>query len=106
MTQAGCGRLRGPRIRGAAFRLILDRIAPPRKGSPVSFPLSTIETATDVSKALETVLASVARGELTPDEATVIAGVIEVKRKAIETAELESRVLAIEQRIRTDEQSD
>ena len=80
-----------------AARLILDRISPPRKGCPVSFKLPTVETAGDVSKALSALMASLACGELTPDEATAICGVIETKRKGIETQELESRIVALEQ---------
>jgi hypothetical protein len=53
-----------------AARLILDRIAPARKGCPVSFPLPTIETTADVKKALSAVAASMASGELTPEKAT------------------------------------
>jgi hypothetical protein len=79
-----------------AARLILDRISPPRRGCPVSFKLPTVDTAADVSKALGAVMASLACGELTPDEATAISGVIETKRKAIETQELESRIVALE----------
>jgi hypothetical protein len=56
--------------------------------------------------ALGTVLASVASGTLTPDEATAIAGVIELKRKAIGTCELEVRLRAIEQRLDTPCQED
>jgi Family of unknown function (DUF5681) len=40
-----------------AARLILDRIAPPRRGSPVSFALPAIKTAADVTKALSAVVA-------------------------------------------------
>ncbi len=80
-----------------AARLILDRISPPRRGCPVSFKLPTIETAADISKVLTVVLASVACGDLTPDEATAISGVVEVKRKAIETEELGARLTALEQ---------
>ena len=79
-----------------AARLILDRIAPPRRGSTILFKLPTIQTAADVSKALSAVMASVAHGELTPDEATAISGVVETKRKAIETQELEMRVVVLE----------
>src|SRR5262245_56236506 len=35
-----------------AARLILDRIAPARKGCPISFSLPTIETAADLTSAL------------------------------------------------------
>ena len=68
-----------------AARLILDRIVPARKGGTVSFKLPPIDRAADVSKALSAVMASMACGEKTPDEATVICGVLETKRKAIET---------------------
>src|SRR5262245_47848151 len=70
-----------------AARLVLDRIAPPRRASPVLFSLPPVETVADVTKALGSVLARVARGELTPDEGIMIAGLLDAKRKAIETAE-------------------
>jgi Family of unknown function (DUF5681) len=80
-----------------AARLILDRIAPPRRGSPVSFKLPAIKTAADVTKALSAVAASMATGDLTPEEANAVASVIEAKRKAVETQELESRIVVLEQ---------
>jgi Family of unknown function (DUF5681) len=79
-----------------AARLVLDRIAPARRGRLVVFPLPTIETTADVTKALSAIVASMASGTLTPDEAAIVASVIEVKRKAIETRELESRLIALE----------
>ena len=42
-----------------------------------------------------------ASGALTPDEANALAGVLEAKRKAIETVELEGRVVALERRAKT-----
>ena len=54
---------------GPALRLCLDRIAPPRKDSPVSFPLPPILTAADTVQASSSLLAAVAEGEVTPDEA-------------------------------------
>jgi hypothetical protein len=80
----------------AAARLVLDRILPPRKGRPISFPLPEIETAAHVTQALGVVASLMADGEITPDEASAVAGVIETKRKAIETQELEQRVAALE----------
>jgi polyhydroxyalkanoate synthesis regulator phasin len=46
--------------------------------------------------ALAAVVAAMGRGELTPEEARAVVGVLEVQRKAIETAELEARVAALE----------
>jgi Family of unknown function (DUF5681) len=79
-----------------AARLILDRIAPARKGCPISFPLPKIDTTADVTNALSAVVASIASGELTPEEATAVSSVIETKRKAIEIQEIEKRVVALE----------
>jgi hypothetical protein len=38
-----------------------------------------------------------AEGEITPDEAATIAGVLESKRKSIETMELGARIARLEQ---------
>ena len=37
-----------------------------------------------------------AAGEITPDEAQAFSAVLEIKRKAIETADLEARLAALE----------
>jgi hypothetical protein len=39
---------------------------------------------------------TMADGEITPDEAATITGVLEAKRRAIETVELEKRIAALE----------
>jgi hypothetical protein len=80
----------------AACRLVLDRVLPPRKGRPVRFSLPPIATAADLVSALGAVLGGVAGGELTPDEAAAIGGLIEANRKALEIVELDARVAALE----------
>ena len=80
----------------AALRLCLERIAPPRKDSPVTFDLPRIETARDAAKVASAVLASVAAGELTPSEGAHIMGLVETYRRTLETSELEARLLALE----------
>ena len=80
-----------------ALRLILERVVPVRRGKPVCFDLPLIEKAEDVSTALGAILMAMARGELTPDEAATIAGILETKRKAIETVEIETRLATLEQ---------
>jgi hypothetical protein len=82
----------------ASQRLIVDRLEPPRKGRAAPFPLPEIKTTGDVVKALATVTAAVAAGQISPDEALQLAGVIEVQRKAIETQELETRLHALERK--------
>jgi len=55
-----------------------------------------INTADDVLKAQAATIGAMANGHITPDEAATIAGVLEAKRKAIETADIEQRLIAVE----------
>jgi Family of unknown function (DUF5681) len=82
---------------GMAMRICLERILPARKSRPVTFDLPQIETAADVTGALGTIAKAMATGELTPDEAGAVAGVIEAKRRAIETVEHEERLRKLEE---------
>jgi len=79
-----------------ALRLCLERIAPPRKDSPVEFDLPRMEAARDAATAAGAVLDAVAGGELTPTEGAHIMGLIEAFRRTLETTELEARVAALE----------
>ena len=79
-----------------ALRLCLDRIAPPRKDSPVQFALPPMKTASDAARAAAAVLQAVSDGELTPLEAAQIMGLIDAFRRVLETTELEARVAALE----------
>lgn len=79
-----------------ALRLCLDRIAPATKSRRVEFDLPEIVTATDVLRGLGAVLSAVASGDLTPDEGEILSKLLELKRRALETVGLESRVTALE----------
>jgi hypothetical protein len=81
-----------------AARIILDRIAPVRKGRPVQFDLPSIETPSDLVPTMAAVVSAMSSGELTPDEASTVAGVIEIKRRMLETIEIERRIAALEAR--------
>ncbi len=81
-----------------AMRLCIERLIPLRKGRPIAFPLPKMKTASDVGDALSAIAQAMSAGELTPDEASTIAGVAELRRKAIETTELEKRISALEAR--------
>ena len=80
-----------------ALRLCLERIVPPRKDSPVKVVLPPMESAADIPTAMASILAAVAAGELTPSEAAALAGLVETHRRALETSELERRIVALEQ---------
>ena len=81
---------------GAALRLCLERIAPPRRDAPVVFDLPRMETARDAATAAGAVLEAVAEGDLTPTEGAHIMGLVETYRRTLETSELEARVAALE----------
>ena len=83
-----------------AARIVLDRILPIRKGRAVEIDLPVLETAGDVVAGIGVVARAMAEGEITPEEAQVMASVIEVQRKAIETTEIEARLDALEERQR------
>ena len=79
-----------------ALRLCLERIAPPRKDSPVQFDLPPMQSAAGAAKAAGAMLDAVAAGELTPTEGAHIMSLVETYRRTLETSELEARVTALE----------
>ena len=81
-----------------AARLVLDRVLPPRRGRPVAIKLPVVHAAADLTVALGAIVAAVADASLTPEEGGAIAAVLETQRRAIETADLEDRIAALEQR--------
>jgi hypothetical protein len=80
-----------------AIRLCMERLVPVRKDRAVSFSLPEIKCADDGAKAMAGVLRSLADGDITPIEASGVAGVIETYRKTLETAEFEGRLKSLEQ---------
>src|SRR5450631_4031549 len=81
-----------------AARIVVDRICPIRKGAPVSLELPSVKTAEDIAEAVGALLREMAAGEITPDEASIIASVLDVRRRTIETMEFEQRLSELEQR--------
>jgi hypothetical protein len=82
-----------------AADLVLSRIWPIRKGRPLILaePLPPIATAADAVAVLGKLAGLVGNGEMTAEEGASFATIIETKRKAIETVELETRLAALEQ---------
>ena len=81
-----------------ALRLCLERLAPPRKDAPVRFDLPAMQGAESAASAMGAILASVANGDLTPSEASSLAGIVEGYRKTLELTGLEARIKALEER--------
>jgi hypothetical protein len=85
-----------------AMRLCLERICPPRKDRPIILDLPKLETAADSPQAMSVIVAAVAEGEITPNEAQALAAMVETFRRTLETAELVGRVAALESKTVSD----
>jgi hypothetical protein len=81
-----------------AARLILERISPVRRGRPVYLELPAVRTAADIATAMTALTTAMASGDLTPDEAATVASVLEMRRKVLETEEIELRLQALEEK--------
>lgn len=69
-----------------ALRICLERICPPKKGHPVSFPMRPICTARDAADALADVAAAVATGKITPADGDAVSSILARTSKALEVA--------------------
>ncbi len=79
-----------------AARIILDRLAPVRRGRPVQFDLPTGSDAAALANGFDALLRAVAGGELTPEEGAAVAALLDARRKAIETLDIEKRLAELE----------
>ena len=82
----------------AAARLVLDRIAPPRREPTVAVDLPEMNGAADLPEAVNAILAAVSSGELSPSEASRLSGVLADTARALEVHEIETRVADLEAR--------
>ena len=81
-----------------AIRLVLDRICPPRKTRPIYIELPPITDAGGVADAQQEVLRAACAGELLIEEAQALSGLLEARRRALETQEIEARLIELEGR--------
>lgn len=79
-----------------AARMVLERLVPQRRERPVDIDLPDVSTIEGVNAAQAAILNAVAAGELLPGEGTALAGIVEQRRRAIETEDLEKRIEALE----------
>ncbi len=83
-----------------AQRACFTRLLPPRRDLPVEFEVPPIVTAFDALRTMGIVTAMVGEGRLTPSEGQKVASIIDIHRRAIETAELERRLLILEANVK------
>jgi len=70
------------------MRLVMERVAPVRRGRPVKFDMPPVASSADVVTAISWVMQAVASGELTPEEAATVASVLETCRSLKEQPSL------------------
>jgi len=80
----------------SAARLVIERLVPPAKERPITLTLPDTGSSEGISQAQAAILQAVATGELLPGEAATLANIIEARRKAFETQQLEQRITALE----------
>ena len=79
-----------------ALRLCLERILPPRKDRLLKFKLPAVAGAQDHPTAIAALLQATAAGHLAPAESQAMAAILAEHRKAIEVADIEARLSALE----------
>jgi hypothetical protein len=84
-----------------ALKLCLERIVPRRKSRALYFDLPPIYRVEDLAGAIGSVLQQASSGRLLLDEAASLVGMMESKRKAMETIDLENRLQTLEAAART-----
>jgi hypothetical protein len=82
-----------------ALRLCLDRLAPPRKDSPISLELPPVRSAKDAVDASTMVLGAVSAGEISPDEAGRLMALLSAHNAIVEAGDHELRIQELETRL-------
>jgi hypothetical protein len=81
-----------------ACRMIIDKIIPPQKDRTIAIELPPIASIDGVGRAQSEILQAVVDGDITPNEGERIAAIVDSRRRAIETVELEARITELEGR--------
>lgn len=79
-----------------ACRIIIDKFVPNQKDRTVAIELPPIVTLDEVGHAQSEILQAVVSGDITPNEGEKIASIVDVRRRSIETIELEARIAELE----------
>ncbi len=71
------------------------------KGARLRFELPEVAKTEELPNAIAAINRQTADGDISPDEAALIVGLLEMQRKAMKTADLAERVASSEQRLAT-----
>jgi len=79
-----------------ALRLCMDRLAPPRRDSPVAFDVPEMKTVGDTVLAMGALVKAVADGDLTPREAAELSKTVANYAETLRVCEIEQRLAEVE----------
>ena len=79
-----------------AARLILDRIYPPRKDSPIQLDLPCLKNTGDAVDYMKAIMSGVSDGLVTPSEAVTLSGLVDSFVRALEAHDFEARIARLE----------
>lgn len=82
-----------------ALLLAMKRILPPCQQPPLEFRLPPLESPADAARAINSILAGLAAGELTEREVKTLIGLVETYLKVHSETETDRRLTAIEEKI-------
>ena len=82
-----------------AIRIAVERLLPPVRENKVTLALPRIDSIAGCCHAQASIIEAVANGELLPSEGDALSGLVENRRKALETSELADRIAALEKRL-------
>jgi hypothetical protein len=82
-----------------AARLILDRIAPVRRGRAVHLKMPELGDGPSVMNAHAALLGDVASGKVTPEKAEPVSAMLGTHLKTIETVDIDRRLREVESKL-------
>ena len=82
----------------AAIKIIIDKLVPNAKSSPVKLSIPEINDVADLPQATSALVKAVTTAMITPDQAVEISKVLTAHYRAVELAELVERVTRLEAR--------
>jgi hypothetical protein len=85
---------------GVALRLCMERLLPVKRERAITIDLPPINSAADAKQAMASIIASVARGELSPSEASQFSELIDTYVRAAGATDLDQRLEEVERIVR------
>jgi len=81
-----------------ASRLIVDKLIPAAKSRPVTINLPMLDTIESCRAAQAAIIASVASGDMLPDDGEAMSVLVENQRRGLESEHILERIAALEER--------